>query len=414
MKSFWKDTRGNIALMAAFGLPALLLAVVTSVELYSLSVDRQRLRDVADATALAAAGQMRLAANDPVLDRARAFALSGLEGLTSTPDQPDVKFLLEQGRPSGVVVTLTARRMSFFGNLVPPGGFVISAASTALQVATAPLCVLSLGSTATNALDLPSARITATACLVHSNKSISVGGSTVVDAAAVHAVNSITGSTPANAGTGAAPIPDPLTAMFNGAGPGNCQFGNLVKVDKAGAVVEVDPGVHCRHFEIEAGTLRFKPGVHHLKNGKLQLKKGAKVEGENVTLIIWKDLDINFTDGQVAMLDLSGSQGGSGEMDTWAGFALAVDPKRTGDINLNFREIRRLEGVVYAPKVRIIVPGGINATEVTPWTVIVARDFKVEGGRALQINADYANSSVPVQNGVGNKASDGAPVRLAR
>ena len=174
MKSFWKDTRGNIALMAAFGLPALLLAVVTSVELYSLSVDRQRLRDVADATALAAAGQMRLAANDPVLDRARAFALSGLEGLTSTPDQPDVKFLLEQGRPSGVVVTLTARRMSFFGNLVPPGGFVISAASTALQVATAPLCVLSLGSTATNALDLPSARITATACLVHSNKSISV------------------------------------------------------------------------------------------------------------------------------------------------------------------------------------------------------------------------------------------------
>ena len=58
MKSFWKDTRGNIALMAAFGLPALLLAVVTSVELYSLSVDRQRLRDVADATALAAENQL--------------------------------------------------------------------------------------------------------------------------------------------------------------------------------------------------------------------------------------------------------------------------------------------------------------------------------------------------------------------
>lgn len=414
MNIFWSDTRGNVAIIAAFGLPALILCVVASIELYALTVDRQKLQSVADATALSAAGQMRLAANDPVLERARAFALSGLADLTSKPDQPDVQFLLEQGRPSGVEVKLTARRMSFFGNLVPPGGFVLSATSAAVQVATAPLCVLGLGSPAPNALDLPSAQLTATACLVHSNKNIALGGSTVVNAAAVHAVGSITGGSPANAGTGAAAVPDPLTAMFNGLGPGGCNFSNGAKVDKAGAVMEVDPGVHCRHFDIEAGTLRFRPGVHHLKSGELQLKKGAKIEGENVTLVIWKDLKITFSDGQVDLLDLSGSQGGSGEMEAWAGFALAVDPARTGDINLNFREIRRLEGVVYAPNVRIIVPGGINAAEVTPWTVVVAREFKVEGGRVLQINADYAGSAVPVPSGVGNKASGGAPVRLVR
>jgi hypothetical protein len=31
-------------------------------------------------------------------------------------------------------------------------------------------------------------------------------------------------------------------------------------------------------------------------------------------------------------------------MATWAGFVLAVDPAREGDLLLNFREIRRLEG----------------------------------------------------------------------
>lgn len=414
MNHFWADTRGNISLIAALGIPGLVLLVVSALELHALGVDRGKLQSVADATALSAAGQMRLAANDPVLERARSFALIGLANLTSTPDEPDVQFLMEDGRPSGVEVKLTSRRLSFFGNLLPPGGFVISASSTAVQVGTAPLCVLSLGSTATNALDLPSAQITATACLVHSNKSISLGGSTLVQAAALHAVGAITGGSPANAGTGAAAVPDPLVSMFSAGGPGGCNFSSGVKVDEDDDVAEVDPGVHCRHFDIERGTLRFRPGVHHLKNGELQLKKGAKIEGDNVTLVIWRDLKITFSDGQVDVLDLSGSQGGAGEMGTWAGFALAVDPARTGDIRLDFREIRRLEGVVYAPSVRLIVPGGVNASEVTPWTVVVAQDFRVEGGRALQINADYANSSVPVPSGVGNRASGGAPVRLVR
>jgi len=403
-----------MALIAALVLPALIIAAITAIELHSLSVDRQKLQSVADSTALNAATQMRLAANDPVLERARDFAASSLLNLNATPDEADVQFLVEDGKPTGVKVQLTARRMSFFGNLLPPGGFVINASATAVQMGTAPLCVLALGSPAVNALDLPDARITASACLVHSNKSIALGGPTVLDAAAVQAVGSITGGSPANAGSGAAPVDDPLAIMFSGAGPGGCNFTNGVKVDKAGVTVEAEPGVHCRHFDIESGTLRFKPGVHHLKSGELQLKKNAKIEGENVTLVIWKDLKITFSDGQIPLLDLSGGEGGAGEMATWAGFVLAVDPARTGDIKLDFEEIRRLEGVVYAPSVRLIVPGGINATEVTPWTVVVARDFRVEGGRALQINADYAGSSVPVPGGVGNKASAGAPVRLVR
>lgn len=68
--------------------------------------------------------------------------------------------------------------------------------------------------------------------------------------------------------------------------------------------------------------------------------------------------------------------------------------------------------MVYAPTTRLIVPGGVDSTEVTPWTVVVANDLRIEGGRRLLINADYATSAVPVPNGVGNRAHGGSPVRL--
>lgn len=410
--ALWRDRRGGVALLAALALPIVLIGAVVGIELHSLSVDRGKLQSAADAAALNAAQQMRLAANDALLERARAFARASVSDLQAKADEPVVEMVERDGKPAGVRVRLTARRLSFFGNLLPPGGFVISAESTALQVGTTPLCVLGVGGAATNALDFPSATVTARSCLVHSNKSIVLGGSTLVEAAALHAVNSINGGTAANSGTGAARVEDPLTDLFAGLTPGACNFSSGVKVDEEGDVEEVDPGVHCRHFDIEDGTLRFRPGVHHLKNGELQLKEGARIEGDNVTLVIWKALKITYSDGKVPLLHLTGNQGGTGENAHWAGFVLAVDPARTGDITLNFNEIRRLEGVVYAPSVRILVPGGINATEVTPWTVVVARDFKVEGGRHLQINADYANSAVPVPSGVGNQAAGGGPVRL--
>lgn len=413
-KDIVADQRGSVAIFFAIALPAVLVIGLGAMELMNVAKDKSRLQDLADAAALNAASQMRLAANDQLLTRAANFAEAGAAGLTAKMDRPVITFIQDRGVASGVEVALTARRASFFGNLLPPGGFVIHAVARAQQLGQTPLCVLGTSPSKSDVLNLPSGSIIARSCMVYSNKDISLGGGSLIDAAAVQAAGAISGGSVANSGTGAAPLDDPLSGMFVSANPGACQHSKGVKVDKAGQTVEVDPGIHCRHFDIENGTLFFRPGVHHLKDGQLQLKKGAKVEGENVTLVIWKDLEVKFDDGQIPLLSLTGSQGGAGEAGHWAGFALAVDPARGGDLTLNFREIRRLEGVVYAPTTRLIIPGGIDAAEVTPWTVIVAQELRVEGGRQLQINADYASSAVPVPNGVGNKANGGAPVQLTR
>ena len=411
-KSLFFDQRGSVAIFFALALPAALIIALGAIELMNVTKDRSRLQDMADATALNAASQMRLAANDQLLTRAETFAVAAASGLTARMDRPEIKFIEERGVPRGVEVALTARRPSFFGNLLPPGGFVIQAIARAQQLGRTPLCVLGTSPSRSDVLNLRSGSIIARSCMVYSNKDISLGAGSLIDAAAVQAAGAISGGTVANSGTGAAPLEDPLSAMFISSNPGACQHSSGVKVDKVGQSIQVDPGIHCRHFDIENGTLFFRPGVHHLKSGQLQLKKGARIEGENVTLVIWKNLEVKFDDGQVPLLSLTGSQGGAGEAGHWAGFALAVDPARGGDLTLNFREIRKLEGVVYAPTTRLIVPGGIDAAEITPWTVIVAQELRLEGGRRLQINADYAASAVPVPDGVGNKADGGAPVQL--
>lgn len=404
----WADRNGNVALIFALALPAIALIALGAIELMNLSKDRSRLQDIADATALNAAAQMRVAANEQLLSRAVTYAETMATGLTARLDRPVVRLLDAEEGPGGIEVNLTARRTSFFGNLLPPGGFVIRVSARAQQLGATPLCVLGLSTSTADAIDLKPGAIIARSCLVHSNKDIKLSGASTLEAASVQAVGAIKGTGATNAGSGAPPLDDPLAGMFQTADPGPCQHTSGVK---AGAP-PVAPGIHCRHFDIENGPLTFAAGIHHLKDGELQLKKGAQILGENVTLIIWRKLKVTYSDGQVPLLSLSGTQGGMGEAGHWAGFALAVDPARGGDLSLNFQEIRRLEGVVYAPTTRLIVPGGVDSTEVTPWTVVVAKDLRIEGGRRLLINADYATSAVPVPNGVGNKAQGGSPVRL--
>lgn len=407
-----RRTEGSVALIFGLSVPAVILIVLVAVELRSLTNDRGRLQELADTAALNTAGQMRIGANQQLLTRARAGVVEQADDLTAKLDTADFQFIEGRDGRSGVKVNLVARRTSFFGNLLPPGGFVIKAEAIAEQLGATPLCVLMLSESSGNALHMQDGEIIARSCLTHSNRDIQLSAKGKIDAASVQASGEIKGGATANAGTNAPLVPDPLAGVFAGGAPALCTGVTDVKVDKTGQVWPVLPGVHCRKFDIENGTLRLMPGVHHFKSGELQLKKKASIEGDNVTIVIWKDMKVDFSDGRVDRLSLTGNQGGLLELQGWAGFVLAIDPARNADFKLDFNNIERLEGVVYAPGTRLIVPGGLNSNDTTPWTVVVSRELRVEGGRRLAINADYASSSVPVPGGVGNRATGGGPTRL--
>jgi hypothetical protein len=92
--------------------------------------------------------------------------------------------IVEQGK--AIKVAITANRDSFFGNLVPPGGFTTRAEATAVGMSRTPLCILVDGQTgqdkAANLLD--SSKIKAEGCLVHSNRDIAAEGASKIEAGA--------------------------------------------------------------------------------------------------------------------------------------------------------------------------------------------------------------------------------------
>lgn len=412
---------GSVSTIFAFALPAALVVGLGAVELLSVSVDRSRLQDMADTTALNGASQMQLVADQTLLVRTAAFAKAQASGLVAAMDPPKVEYIEDRGTVAGMEVTLTARRNSFFGNLLPLGGFVIEAKGRAQKLARTPLCILSLSQKSIkrrvgrngrdnrngDPLDVQNGGITARSCMVYSNDNIALGADGMINAASVQAAGRIRGRA-ANSYDGAAVLIDPLLSIFTTDDPGRCDqiIHHTVKRNKH---FTMRPGITCGELVLEPdSTLTFEAGVHHLKSGTLKLGRGVNVIGKNVSLVIWPDWDLQSQD-QGGFLKLSGSTTGQ-----WAGFALAVHPKYDGDLNLDFAEIRRLEGVVYAPNSDLIVRGGTDPAEKTPWTVVVAKGLKVEGGRQLQINADYATSSVPVPDGVGNRIKQGGPVQLIR
>lgn len=185
-----RDSSGSVALIFGLSLPALILMVLAAVELRALAVDRARLQELADAAALNTAGQMRVGANAQLLARARAATHEQARSLTAKLETVDVGFVEEIDGRSGVEVSLVARRMSFFGNLLPPGGFVIRATAVAQQLGATPLCVLTLSESSGSALHMQHGEIVARACLTHSNRDIQLTAQGAIDAAARRAAPS--------------------------------------------------------------------------------------------------------------------------------------------------------------------------------------------------------------------------------
>ena len=73
--------------------------------------------------------------------------------------------------------------------------------------------------------------------------------------------------------------------------------------------------------------------------------------------------------------------------------------------------MRELLGTIYIPEAELVVSSRGNVAEDSDWSVIVARTLTVKDSTNLVINTNYANSNVPVPDGVG--PGDGMP-RLTR
>jgi hypothetical protein len=403
MQGLLRETRGSIALNFALAVPAVAMLSVGAIDLLAVMSAKTRLQDIADAAALAAAPTLGLAADDAVaLGRAEAFVEAQL---SQWPDAPTVEAeydVIEQDDQRAIQVKLGGHRISFFANMLPPGGWHFEALATAVSVGKTPLCVLGTGTTGLMIDVLGSSRIMAPDCGIHSNAQIKVQGGAQIEGRKIQSVReAIGGGMTPTPGQWAASIVDPFASMSFPSLDG-CPFtgngqSNPMKFEDGGTYY-FEPGIHCRPIQIGYNTrVILRPGDHFFRKN-LVLQGRARLEGEDVFLFFNHGSDPDFN-GQFARVNLIGRKSGP-----YAGMVMATIGGNSPNIILPGEKVERLLGVVYVRNGFLQVTGNGVAAEESAWTVIVARQVLSNGVARIRINADYDGSDVPVPNGVGPNA----------
>lgn len=386
-----RDVRASIAVLFGIGAPVLLLLVAGGVEFAEVVKARRELQWNVDTAALNGAREFGTDQSSATAARARIFAAS--LAAKSTPRWTvDTTAAIDAAQGS-MTVSQTAWRPSFFGSLLPPGGWHLGVTSTATINQRVPLCVLSLRGNGAGTIALKNgSALTADQCLVQSDSTIAVDPAASLRAAAVRSVGAAKGAITPPAITDAPAIADPFAALDIEI-PKQCTD-HGVKLS-AGAQ-SLNPGVHCGDINLSgSAVVTLNPGEHYFLNGQFKLADTSQVVGADVVLVFKGNWQLKCQDD--AYVSLTGRQTGP-----FAGFVLVTDRSFGGKLSISTDHARQLHGTIYLPNATLDVTGtGNKVADQSPWTVVVAKAVTTDGSADLVINSNYAASSVPVPPGVG-------------
>ena len=421
LASLRRDVRGVIALKFALVVPAVALLAIGAIDLTAVNATRDRLQGLADGAALAGAPSLSLATDGAAArERAAAFFQAQMTQWSNPPKVDPTYTIIDQGGQRALRVVVKGHRASFFGSMLPPGGWNFTAQATASTVGLVPLCVLVTGGSQDKGLKLEDGpRMAAPGCMIHSNQHIQVlGGS--ISAARVQAVGTAVGVISPTPGTGAAHIPDPFADVDlnsnrlcdvnvavgglistrvgggNNGNNGNGRSGRLgAAVSISSGVTRLPAGVHCGAMVFGGDSeLILEPGDHWFIGSVLTISDNAKLTGRDVVMFFDKPSRFDFS-GR-ARVNLSGRESGP-----YAGMVMGATRDNIQKFSIDADNVEALLGVIYIPEARLVIGGTSNIARDSAWTVIVAKYLELQGSPTLHINANYNTSRIPVPAGVG-------------
>lgn len=374
----------------------LAMIVAITVEMAALTAERGRMQSAVDAAALAGARQASLSvASASVTNYAVSFASQQVVDLAP---RMRISFTATQSVNNTVQVNGTANRDSFFGNLVPPGGFTIRVSATADALNQQPLCVLGLRdrNKQSSIWVSGSGQIQASNCLVHANGTIRSTELGRVTAGAISArVRAFgTGFSP-SVNTGAMIIQNPFQGRQIIA-KSECQKEQGEdEVTYAGTSnVTLPAGVHTQRVSVaDQAKLTLGRGDHFFCDG-LEIKDEGSLRGEDVALLFERGSLIAEDE---AMLDLTGRTTGA-----WAGFLIAADFSNQSDMVISSPNVNKLLGAIYLSNANLNIDTAGMVAEDSRWSVVIAQNVNLSGNSRLVINSNYAGSGVPVPVGAGS------------
>ncbi|HEX8662482.1 MAG TPA: pilus assembly protein TadG-related protein [Beijerinckiaceae bacterium] len=412
-RRFWGDRRGGVVLMLGLAAPILFGGVAAAIDYSSLVSHKGNLQRAADSAALAAVRELNIAnatdaqvvnvANVVVASTLRQQADSRLK-YTVTPQ------VIEKRR--AVQVSIAATVETWMGRLLNMPIGELSVTAKGRLYGSTRLCVLTLDPDASNALKLDkNAVLTATQCSVYAD-SKSPQGLVSQDSAMLKAERICTVGGYVGGAGNISPAPvtecpmyvDPLAGRPAPTASSLCSFTALaVEVTRT-----LMPGTYCGGLKISNGAqVTLMPGTYVITGGPLTVNGGATLKGEDVGFYMKGD-QATFDFGPDSTISLSAPKSG-----TMAGILFFED--RSAPLLRTFQiksgNARTLLGTFYLSRGTLVIDTNKAVADQSAYTVIVSRQLKLTASPNLVMNAMYANSGVPVPEGVG---PNGSAVMLAQ
>lgn len=415
INTFIHQVNGSVATSIAVMAVPLLIACGAAIDYSSLHNARANLQEAADAASLASAKELGLASTtDATIQTiAKDYALAAITSTLGNQkgiQSSTVKASVSSSR-NEVTVDISYTWVPLIIQHLDSTALPIKVSATASLAGEQRICVLALDNSISQAIDMSAqATMTANNCVIYSNSSSSDGiflskkstmvGSEIMSSGGYKGPDSSFNPLPL---TDTPIIDDPLKDRVQPTVSGNCDHNNFSST----ANVTLSPGVYCGGLNIrDKAIARLLPGDYIIKDGPLAIGGNASLIGEDIGFFLTGS-NATFDFGVSTQAVLSARK--SGVMSGILFFEDRNSPKDR-QFTIRSKDAEKFEGAIYLPKGTLWIDKASRVGQKSSWTAIVAKRIALGKGPNIVINSDYANSSIPVPDGIGG----GGRVRLRR
>lgn len=398
-----RDRRGGVALLFSLSLLPIVAVAGAGYDFFAISNLKSQLQAAADAGALRAASELRLARSGgydltPVAKTAAQVVLS--RSIRTLTDVRIAATLLDKN--TAVEVAIDAWYQPSILRVVYNMPIRLVAKSVA-RTNGFPICALALDETILGVATLyleTSARVTAQFCAVQSNSKAPVG---------ITAMNSskLTAGQICSSGGTYGPkanfeppplndcpiVPDPL-ASRPAPTVGACSRNNEV-IDSG--TITLMPGTYCGGLKVTGGAIvNLAPGEYVMKDGPLVVESGSTLNAQSAGVYLTgSKATIQFaSNSNISMTaPVSGALAGILFFEDRAASLYQIH-KLTSD------NAPVLLGTIYLPRGQLIVDANRPIAQQSAFTIIVARRIALMAGPNLVLNSDYGATKVPAPAGL--------------
>lgn len=398
------DERGGVLIIFGAALPALLMGAGIVIDFGILSEQRTAFQAVADAAALAAAREFRLAnaSATTVQSVAEKFAAASLKTVNHSGTVAASVDLMKMTVTVEINTVAKTNIMHMFGTEM----VAVGARATARVLGSASICVIGLEKARNETVYLEKeAKLEAPECAVYSNSTQAQGLKAMQNSSIRARFICSAGGSYKDKYDSFSPSPtldcpvlaDPL-ASRPPPPTGGCSATDL----KVTTSITLSPGTYCGGIRIsKAATVSMNPGIYVFKDGPLDVSGGASLKGVNVGIYLnGKGSVIRFdTDTRI---DLTAPRDG-----VLAGILFYEDrtspPNQKHEIFSNDAKV--LLGTIYLPQNELNIAANKPVAAESAYTIVVARRFTLSAGPTMVLNVKYSSTNIPVPEGVGPGAT---------